>query len=284
MLDIQKSVQSYQTQQTSQAFSEISSQQGSWNGEAAHNRSLDLKRLRAENAAMGNALAASLQILRSELAEAGRTPSKPAEASFATIHHITDVLKGIKSSFDTSVADTLVGTATTASTALGSDDIKQIHRQVIAPKPPAPNLLDESSPTLVSEQFMPMTKGTFSYPVAPRRTPSIQSSPSIQQGPPLDLPPKPSQTHYAVGHPTASVDIPFPDLGDWQNVPPLSSDPLTKSTLLPRQPAHIRSMRGMDSGRQALQGGLQLDAIRPSSQLSPSRQHTESMDPLGALF
>lgn len=275
----QKSVQSYQAQQASSNLSEIPTTP-SWEIDAARNRGIDLRRLRNENLAMGNALDACLRIIQAESQQSGLEPSASLSASLRTIEHVKDVLTAKKAHFDAKYADELVGIA--SQNLLDRPAGVTSSSASIIPAIASVNLLDDTSPTMQAhDTFTPVQNLEVRYPIAPPRTPSVQKHTDDNHMP---LAPPPAHNHHFVTIHATSSDINFPDLGEWQSSSDPLSHPIGGMPILPRLPPTSRSMRVQENYRQPLHGRTPLDHSPRQQARSNTRNQAGMNDPLGAFF
>lgn len=273
-------MQSYQAQQAHSNLSEIPTTP-SWEVDAARNRGLDLKKLRNENFAMGDALAASLRILQSEIEKSAQVQSASVLASLRTIEHVKDVLTAKKAHFDPKYADELVGAA--------SEDLLQASKPAAVstvPNAPTQYILDQSSPTLsATETLAAIGKSAFKYPIAPPRTPSAQAhTTGSYTDTPLPLAPAPTHRHRSGLSHASSTGSAFPDLGDWQSLIEPIAHPLSGTTVMQKIPPTSRVSRVQGALRQAGDSDTPLEPVSLRQGHPHTRQPGEESDPLGALY
>lgn len=281
---MQKSVQSYQAQQTTSSLSEIPTTP-SWQVDAVRNRGLDLKNLRNENLAMGNALAASLRILQSEFEKFPQRQSESVLASLRTIEHVKDVLAAKNAHFDPKYAEDLVGAASGGLL----QEARSIPPASVVPPSSASYLMDQSSPTMPEiSTLAPVARpATKNHAVTPRSA-SAQAGTDKGSVPSdsthLPLAPLPTHRYQFVNNHANSTSSTFPDLGDWQTSIEPVGHPLSGMPVMPRIPPTSRTVRVQGLYRQPLQGGTPIEPLSSSQRSQQSRRQPEESDPLGALF
>lgn len=296
--ELKKSVQAYQAQQPSSGLSEIPSRQP-WEAEPAKNYALDLKRLRTENQAMGNALSASLQVLERQMQDA--PPDDQSKAALDTMRHIRDVLLGHGVHFDPSSVTPMVKAATQnlldeANPPLLASTSASLERRGSS------SLIDDTSPGMPSTMsFPPLKQPAHAYSAAPPRAPSAanhsRSSSVIDRPISPSLPQVPASSHFRSGSISSASRHAMPDMGEWQAASntsrlsyPLSSTSSSTSTTMPAYPsfprmppasrpaAHSSALHGHD-------GRSQPKIISPLTVQGPwTSNNGKDPDPLGVLF
>jgi hypothetical protein len=266
---LQKSVQSYQAQQSWEPPSELMSRS-----------SIQEDLGSVENAAMSSTLAASLEILRAELQKAQQPVSVSVHASLNAIEHVRDVLSGQIAHFNAQYANHFEAViAGDIFDSLGKDKLNNssVHTKQL-PAPPQSNASD-------AKVQSPPTSKSIGDTNAPARSPAMNATEDHAKTETASIntsslaPVLPKVAHNRAGNTKSSL----PDLSSWQSNTTFNGSQSNLEFNSPRYPPSLRLPRQPGPERHLQQNHSPLNTPHQTHEHTERISHG-STDPLGALL